>query len=150
MGRLLLTASAVMLLGSALPAQVAEKLDRGLVAVRQADGAVYVGWRLLESDPADVAFHVYRQDGAADAARRLTAEPVRESTNFVDAEAPQQGDPRYFVRAADGRQAKARPAPRSRLPARRPAIRTSPSGSRATTACTRWRPAIWTATADTN
>ena len=43
--------------------QVAEKLDRGLVAVRQADGSCYVGWRLLESDPADVAFHVYRQSG---------------------------------------------------------------------------------------
>ena len=77
-------AVALMLLSSAAWAQVAEKLDRGLVAMRQADGSLYVGWRLLESDPADVAFHVYRQTGQAGAAQRLTAEPVRESTNFVD------------------------------------------------------------------
>jgi rhamnogalacturonan endolyase len=70
--------------------------------MRQADGAVYVGWRLLESDPGEVAFHVYRRAGNAGAARRLTAEPVRESTNFVDVEAPKEGDPRYFVRAVTG------------------------------------------------
>lgn len=90
---------AVLMLNSAVCAQPAEKLDRGLVALRQADGSLYVGWRLLESDPADVAFHVYRLNGSDDAAQRLTTEPVRESTNFVDAKPPQQGEPRYFVRA---------------------------------------------------
>jgi len=95
---LLFVATAIMLLSPALLAQSAEKLDRGVVAMRQADGSLYVGWRLLESDPAGTAFHVYRQTGQADAARRLTAEPVRESTNFVDAEAPKEGNPRYFVR----------------------------------------------------
>ncbi|HUT89485.1 MAG TPA: hypothetical protein VMY37_08315 [Thermoguttaceae bacterium] len=94
----LFVAAVLMLLSSAALAQVAEKLDRGLVAMRQADGSLYVGWRLLESDPTDVAFHVYRQTDQAGAARRLTAEPVRESTNFVDPEAPQEGNSRYFVR----------------------------------------------------
>ena len=99
MRHVLFIAAAFMLFSSAALAQVAEKLDRGLMAMRQADGSVYVGWRLLESDPSDVAFHVYRQTDQADAARRLTAEPVRESTNFVDAEGPKEGSPRYFVRA---------------------------------------------------
>ena len=45
-----------------------------------------------------MAFHVYRLNGSGDAAQRLTTEPVRESTNFVDAEAPKEGNPRYFVR----------------------------------------------------
>jgi len=95
---------AIILFSSHVSAQLAEKLDRGTVALRQTDGSVYIGWRLLDSDPADVAFHVYRQTGQADDARRLTAEPVRESTNFVDAQAPQGDDPRYSVRpvTADG------------------------------------------------
>jgi rhamnogalacturonan endolyase len=67
--------------------------------MRQADGSLYVGWRLLESDPAGVAFHVYRQTDPADTARRLTAEPVRESTNFVDTDVAKDGNPRYFLRA---------------------------------------------------
>ena len=98
MRHVLFAVVAFMLFSSASLAQVAEKLDRGIVAVRQADGSMYVGWRLLESDPADVAFHVYRQTDQADTARRLTTEPVRESTNFVDTEAPKDGDPRYFLR----------------------------------------------------
>jgi rhamnogalacturonan endolyase len=38
-----------------------EPLDRGVVAVHQADGKVFVSWRLLASDPADVTFNVYRE-----------------------------------------------------------------------------------------
>ncbi|MCH5373285.1 MAG: hypothetical protein JJ992_04875, partial [Planctomycetes bacterium] len=98
MRRVLLVAVSMLLSTSAVLAQVAEKLDRGLVAMRQADGSVYVGWRLLESDPADVAFHVYRQTDPAETARRLTTEPVRESTNFVDADVPKDGSPIYFAR----------------------------------------------------
>jgi rhamnogalacturonan endolyase len=92
-------AAVLWLFHSAAEAQVAEKLDRGLVALSQADGALYLGWRLLESDPADVVFHVYRLNGPGDTAQRLTTEPVRQSTNFVDARPPEKGTPRYFVRA---------------------------------------------------
>ena len=38
-----------------------EKLDRGLVAVQQSDGRVFLSWRLLASDPDGVAFNVYRE-----------------------------------------------------------------------------------------
>ena len=98
MRRVSFIAAVFMLLSSAALAQVAEQLDRGLVAMRQADGSLYVGWRLLESDPPGVAFHVYRQTDQADTARRLTGEPVRESTNFVDTDVPKGGNPRYFLR----------------------------------------------------
>ena len=40
-----------------------ERLDRGLVAIVQPDGGVYVGWRLLATDPPHVAFHLYRASG---------------------------------------------------------------------------------------
>ena len=102
MRHVLLVAAALMLVRSATLAQVAERLDRGVVAMRQADGTVYVGWRLLESDRAGVAFHVYRQASPAGAARRLTSEPVRESTNFMDTEAPPENNRRYFVRQVSG------------------------------------------------
>ena len=38
-----------------------ERLDRGLVAVQQSDGKVFLSWRLLASDPDGVAFNVYRE-----------------------------------------------------------------------------------------
>ena len=96
--RNVMSVAVVLLLHSAVVAQVAEKLDRGLVALPQADGGVYIGWRLLASDPADTAFHVYRSNGSADSAECLTSdEPLRECTNFVDAKPP-QGELRYFVR----------------------------------------------------
>ncbi len=40
-----------------------ERLGRGLVAVRQTDGTVFVGWRLLGTDPDDIAFNLYRAPG---------------------------------------------------------------------------------------
>ncbi|WP_308291514.1 hypothetical protein [Microbacterium sp. G2-8] len=65
-----------------LPASVqltrqAERLERAPVAVASDEG-VYVGWRLLGSDDADTAFHVYR-DG-----ERITDEPIVDSTDVVD------------------------------------------------------------------
>ena len=37
-----------------------EHLGRGVVAVRASATTVYVGWRLLGPDPAEIAFNVYR------------------------------------------------------------------------------------------
>ena len=37
-----------------------ETLDRGVVAIRQADGRVYVSWRTLPSDEVHQPFNVYR------------------------------------------------------------------------------------------
>jgi rhamnogalacturonan endolyase len=69
------------------PAQAAERLDRGLVALPFADGKVYLGWRLLAEDPRDVAFHVNRSEGPQGPWRTLTPAPIKDSCNFVDAEA---------------------------------------------------------------
>lgn len=55
----------------------AERLDRSPVAVVVDDG-VYLGWRLLGDDPADLGFHVYR-DG-----QRITDEPITDTTNLLD------------------------------------------------------------------
>ncbi|HUT10150.1 MAG TPA: hypothetical protein VMY42_06610, partial [Thermoguttaceae bacterium] len=37
-----------------------EHLGRGMVAIHQGGGKVYVGWRLLGTDPDDIAFNLYR------------------------------------------------------------------------------------------
>lgn len=76
-----------------LPARQMEALDRGLVAVKEADH-VYVGWRLLGTDPQDIAFNVYR-DGV-----KVNASPVTGSTNLTDTGG--KADSVYFVRAVIG------------------------------------------------
>ncbi|KAA9085220.1 rhamnogalacturonan lyase family protein [Microbacterium radiodurans] len=74
----------------------AEYLDRAPVAV-STDAGVYVGWRLLGLDDRDLAFTVYR-DG-----EKITAEPVRGSTNLVDPDG--DADSTYLVTAlVDGRE----------------------------------------------
>ncbi|MFS0702642.1 ricin-type beta-trefoil lectin domain protein [Cellulomonas sp. 179-A 4D5 NHS] len=55
-----------------------ENLGRGAVSVRSGSGTL-VTWRLLGTDPKDVAFHVYR-DGT-----RVTSSPVTGATNYLHA-----------------------------------------------------------------
>lgn len=55
-----------------------EFLTRGVLAVRTSANTVYVGWRLLGTDLASVAFNLYR-DGV-----KLNAAPLTASTNFED------------------------------------------------------------------
>lgn len=68
-------------------APAAENLDRGLVALAQPGGKVYVGWRLLASDPPDLSFHVARAADRNGPWQLLTPEPIRNSCNFSDASA---------------------------------------------------------------
>jgi rhamnogalacturonan endolyase len=65
-------------------AQVKEKIDRGVVALTVSEKEVYVGWRLLKSDPADVAFNVYRQDIGLGDFQKVNDQPIAGSTNFLD------------------------------------------------------------------
>ncbi|TXK32794.1 T9SS type A sorting domain-containing protein [Pontibacter qinzhouensis] len=55
-----------------------ENLNRGVVAVRTDQESVFVSWRMLGTDPGNVAFNVYRGE------TKLNAEPLTTSTNFVD------------------------------------------------------------------
>lgn len=73
---------------TAQPTPMLEALDRGVVAVHQPDGKVFVSWRLLATDPGDVAFNVYRlaapRDDAAPVPVRLNAAPLTGPTWIVD------------------------------------------------------------------
>lgn len=63
--------------------RVAEQLNRGLVAVPAQDGkAVYLSWRLLESDKSSTTFHLYREvEGKK---RRLNSKPISQTCDFTD------------------------------------------------------------------
>jgi rhamnogalacturonan endolyase len=78
-----------------------EKLNRGVVAVRSTSTQIYVGWRLLGTDPANVAFNVYRAaDGGAPV--KLNATPLTTTTNYVDEAADFTTANAYTVRAVLG------------------------------------------------
>ena len=55
-----------------------ENLGRGVVAVRTSPAEVFVGWRVLGTDPPDVAFNLYRSTAAARPVK-LNATPLTRS-----------------------------------------------------------------------
>ena len=85
-------------LTAAAPAQrQMENLTRGIVAVRQPDGAVYVGWRLFGTDPETIAFNLYRIYGSG-APVKVNETPITGATNYVDRNADASQTLQYFVR----------------------------------------------------
>ena len=79
----------------AAPRQM-EKLGRGVVAVHFEQGKVFVGWRLLGTDPEDLAFNVYRKTGQSRPVK-LNATPLLSATSLVDDKADLSQQNSYFV-----------------------------------------------------
>jgi rhamnogalacturonan endolyase len=76
---------------------VVENLGRGVIAVRASATDVYVGWRLLGTDPPTIAFNVYR--ATADRAPvKLNAVPLTLTTDFIDTTADLTQANAYSVR----------------------------------------------------
>lgn len=76
-----------------------ERLDRGIVVMPTAEGEVYIGWRLLASDPCDVTFDVLRGAECDGLYQKLNAEAISESCNFVDTSA--EGKSWYYAIRVD-------------------------------------------------
>jgi rhamnogalacturonan endolyase len=74
-----------------------ENLGRGLVAIHQGNGKVFLSWRLLGTDPDEIAFDIYRAKGAG-APMKLNKEPLRNSTCFTDEDAKLDDTTVYSVR----------------------------------------------------
>jgi rhamnogalacturonan endolyase len=68
--------SLVSHLSVAAPKQ-AEYLDRGVVALPSGNG-IFISWRMLGDDPADISFNVYRNG------TKVNGSPITNSTNFYD------------------------------------------------------------------
>lgn len=116
---------------------VMERLDRGVVAVHQPDGKVFVSWRLLASDPENTAFNVYRTTAPLPprpgpggggpprppepATVRLNDAPLTGPTWLVDSRANLERETSYSVRAIlDGQEGG--PSAAYRLPAGAPPL----------------------------
>jgi len=75
-----------------------ENLDRGVIAIHKPNDSIYIGWRILGTEPDAIAFNIYRQSGN-ELAVRLNKTPIKESTNFEDGNVDLMADNSYFVRA---------------------------------------------------
>jgi len=88
----------VLIVVSAVNAQrQMENLGRGVVAMVRPDGKVFLSWRLLGTDPDNIAFNVYRTTGGG-AAMKLNEKPISISTNFLDTDPQTDNGATYFVR----------------------------------------------------
>ncbi|HYO08783.1 MAG TPA: hypothetical protein VER17_07400 [Tepidisphaeraceae bacterium] len=105
-GRRLLSAAAAAgaeleTAAAAAPARPMERLDRGVVAVRQSSTHVFVSWRLLGLDEAGIGFNLYRSTNGAPAVK-LNATELLAGTNYLDATADLTKSNAYFVRPVTG------------------------------------------------
>ena len=77
-----------------------ENLGRGVIAINQGivrnSGRVYVGWRMLGTDPNTIAFNVYRSTDGGEPVQ-LNYLPITQSTNFIDDCADLTSANSYFV-----------------------------------------------------
>jgi rhamnogalacturonan endolyase len=65
----------------------AENLDRASVVLPAGEGKAYVGWRALAEDPPKAGFEVLRRHSDGGAWQKRNGQPIRESSNFLDATA---------------------------------------------------------------
>jgi len=92
---------------------VKEKLDRGVIAIRQADGNVAVSWRILNDDQENEAFDVYRNG------KRLTSKSLTKGGSiFIDKQPLTGKDAIYEVKggAVNGQYTLCADAPFGYLP----------------------------------
>jgi len=78
-----------------------EKLGRGVVAVRKGADSVFVSWRILGTEPDDIAFNLYRKTGS-EVPKKLNTLRLTKGTNFVDAGVNMNVANSYFVKAMIG------------------------------------------------
>lgn len=74
-----------------------EKLSRGVVAVVQSDGKVFIGWRMFGTDPENIAFNLYRAAGNEKPVR-LNDKPIADVTFLIDDKADPKKTNSYLVR----------------------------------------------------
>ena len=87
-----------VVLSTVSPVTAVEKLDRGLTALQRPDGAVFLSWRLLESDGKNIAFDILRAKAGADDAVTLTADKIHRLTCFLDKTTGKSGNYTYELR----------------------------------------------------
>ncbi|MDR6561026.1 MULTISPECIES: rhamnogalacturonan lyase [unclassified Arcicella] len=79
-----------------------ENLNRGIIAINQGAGKVFVSWRLLGTEAPDTKFNLYKTTGNAKAIK-LNKEPLTKGTNFVDEKVDSSKVNTYFVKTIIGK-----------------------------------------------
>jgi rhamnogalacturonan endolyase len=74
-----------------------ENLDRGVVAVRNAEGNVFVSWRLLATEPGETSFNVYRSIGKGKN-EKLNKTTITQTTHFIDTNTDTTQQVSYFIK----------------------------------------------------
>lgn len=79
-----------------------ENLNRGIIAINQGGGKVFVSWRLLGTEPVDTKFNLYRTTGKTNPVK-LNKEALTKGTNFVDEKVDTTQVNTYFVKTVSGK-----------------------------------------------
>lgn len=79
-----------------------ENLNRGVIAINQGGGKVFVSWRLLGTEPVDTKFNLYRTTGKTNPIK-LNKEALTKGTNFVDEKVDTTQVNTYFVKTVSGK-----------------------------------------------
>lgn len=74
-----------------------EYLDRGMYAINQGNGKVFVSWRLLGTETNETAFNLYRTTNSKTS--KLNEQPLVQSSCFIDNNADTLNANSYFVKA---------------------------------------------------
>lgn len=74
-----------------------ENLTRGLVAIKQPDGSVYVSWRLFATDPEEIAFNLYRVAADGEPAK-VNEALIANATNYLDRSPGAAGGIQYILK----------------------------------------------------
>ncbi|MFL5742269.1 MAG: rhamnogalacturonan lyase [Flavisolibacter sp.] len=82
---------------SVLAQRMMEDLDRGVAAVRNAEGKVFVSWRLFATEPETVSFNLYRTVNGK--TEKLNAQPITGPTSFLDNDTDTLQQRSYFVKS---------------------------------------------------
>ncbi len=74
-----------------------EYLQRGVIAIHQGEGKVFVSWRMLGTEPDEIGFNLYRSSNGEEPLK-LNDQPLTQATNFVDRRANLNRPNAYFLR----------------------------------------------------
>lgn len=74
-----------------------EYLKRGVVAIQENEGKVFVSWRMFGTDPENISFNLYRSAEGKKAVK-LNKEPIADRTNFTDTKVKPADSYTYFVK----------------------------------------------------
>jgi rhamnogalacturonan endolyase len=83
MNRLFFYLVALLLPATVLSQRRMEYLNRGIVAMPDGKGNVFVSWRMLATDADNIAFNVYRS-GSNAKAKKLNTKPITAVTSWLD------------------------------------------------------------------